>query len=370
MTSAQGESAMLDIQDTSSPPNDTPAFQPVFETFSWTNVQSNISFLPPPSTRTPPASDPNSAFLDLQKIPSELDGRTIAMALPNTAIGIKFRADTKFIQIFFDEEEEADEFILKKMLTLNDYEIPIIPPKGKLPEKAIIKLANVPIKSVAKISQALKETLAPYCCPTELAPITIRGTNLATTRWEVVAAAIPGKNLSACLPTSIEIFNQKVLLAWPGSPPSCIQCLEVGHFRQNCPRRTNRAENPQDNPPVQQRDETYAQKAAHKTPEINTQANKETVTPQLEPITKIQPQNTDKQTIRPLQPTLIPMDDPNSPFQFTQIKGPGYPPSSISSPPHKKQIHQSSTFQFNRLASTNSLNMYTDPDTTNSSLPQ
>src|SRR5689334_3560537 len=82
---------------------ETPKFQAVFEAFSWENTQTNLVNSRPPSTRIPPAGDPSSAFLDLSKMPKELDGRHLEAALPEGAIGAKFRADVKFIQVFFEE---------------------------------------------------------------------------------------------------------------------------------------------------------------------------------------------------------------------------------------------------------------------------
>jgi len=49
-------------------------------------------FFHPPSTRTPHATDQNSAFLGLLRMPEDLDGRSIAEALPSTstAVATKF----------------------------------------------------------------------------------------------------------------------------------------------------------------------------------------------------------------------------------------------------------------------------------------
>ena len=47
----------------------------------------------------------------MSKVSPNLNGREIAKALPEEVIGTKFRADMKFIQLFFKGEEEADKFI-------------------------------------------------------------------------------------------------------------------------------------------------------------------------------------------------------------------------------------------------------------------
>jgi len=55
-------------------------------------------------------------------------------SLPAEVIRTKFWADTKFIQLFFEEETEAvaDAFIKLRTLVVKDSHIPILPPKGKL----------------------------------------------------------------------------------------------------------------------------------------------------------------------------------------------------------------------------------------------
>src|SRR6185312_8894328 len=110
MSNPNNNSSSEQMETESIPPvsNKDPKPLRVFETFSWENVQSNLTNLRPPSSRIPPATDRDSAFLDLQKMPPTLNGKSIADALPDTAIGTKFRADTKFIQIFFEDETEAD----------------------------------------------------------------------------------------------------------------------------------------------------------------------------------------------------------------------------------------------------------------------
>ena len=241
----------MNTQSSTSVPMDTdlsvqtqaeaPKHRRAFEVFSWENLQSNLTNSRPASNRIPPAADPASAFLDMQQVPNEIDGLDIAQALPTEAIGSKFRADTKFIQIFFDETDEADSFIQEGTLSVKHYDIPILPPKGKLAKTALIRLDNVPMRKRNTMQEKINLAMAEFCLPVEIAPITLKGTNLMTTRWEVLAKAIPNSNLAQTLPSIIVIDGQKVLLSWPGSPLTCLQCLSVGHSRKNCPKRTKAA---------------------------------------------------------------------------------------------------------------------------------
>jgi len=210
---------------TTSPPTD---FQDIFQTFSWNNVQSNLSDTRPRSSRIPPDSDPLSAFLDLQKVPRSIDGRAIAGALPEEAVGIKFRADIKFIQVFFDTEEDADTFIAQGELEVDTNTIPILPPKGKLSEKTLIRLMNVPVRAAATIRPILVKALEQRCIVEEIQPITIKDTKLVTSRWEAVVSAPSGYNLAKLLTPTLKIMKQTILVSWPGSPPNCIHCLETG----------------------------------------------------------------------------------------------------------------------------------------------
>ncbi|CAG8836874.1 4441_t:CDS:2, partial [Cetraspora pellucida] len=80
--------------------------------------------------------------------------------LPYEAIGTKFRADTKFIQIFFEKTSEADNFIKQGNLQVQDTNIPIIPPRGKLPPLALIRLENVPIRGRKYLENLITDTMA------------------------------------------------------------------------------------------------------------------------------------------------------------------------------------------------------------------
>ena len=278
----QNSSSDLMDMDNSTPSQ--PKGRRIFEIFSWENTQSNLINNRPSSTRIPPATDPTSAFLDVQRIPSEIDGLAIAQVLPDEAIGAKFRADTNFIQIFFDTTADADKFILKGTLPVKEHDIPILPPKGKLPPIAYIRLDNVPIRKRDSMEEKLKNTLAEFCLPVEVAPITLKGTKLLTTRWELLAKAIPEQNLAQSLPPIIEIDGQKVLLSWPGSPLTCLQCLAVGHNRKNCPKRTRTAPAPKQGPTPKHKNvsvnknASYAAVVTQLTPEHNT--NTETLPPE------------------------------------------------------------------------------------------
>ena len=278
------QNSASDLMDTdNSTPSPTKGRR-IFEIFSWENTQSNLTNNRPSSTRIPPATDPTSAFLDVQRVPNEIDGLAIAQALPEEAIGSKFRADTNFIQIFFDTTEDANKFIEQGTLPVKEHDIPIIPPKGKLPPTAYIRLDNVPIRKRDTMEGMLRNALAEFCLPVEVAPITLKGTRLLTTRWELLAKAIPEQNLAQSLPPIIEVDGQKVLLSWPGSPLTCLQCLAVGHNRKNCPKRTKTAPASKQGPTPKQKNASANKKASYAAvvtqlaPEHNT--NTETLPPE------------------------------------------------------------------------------------------
>src|SRR6185503_5613575 len=66
----------------------------------------------------------------------------------------------------------------------------------------------------------------------------------------MLVKARPGENLTKTLPSSIEVEGQKVLLSWPGSPATCLQCLTVGHNWKNCPIRAKTTITPKQGNPT------------------------------------------------------------------------------------------------------------------------
>jgi len=324
------EPMYMDTDNNSSNANiDQPKFQQVFEIFSWDNVQRNLELTPPLSSRIPPAANANSAFLDVQKMPTTLDGREVAKALPETAIGVKFRADTKFIQVFFEKEEQANLFINQNYLETDNIRIPILPPKGKLPPRTLLKLDNVPIMGRNVLERKLSEELAKVCCVVEIAPITIKGTRLMTSRWEAIVEAIPNTNLSASLQTIIEIDEQKILISWPGSPPSCLHCLTTGHTRRNCPKRVTATPTATQGKDKGKQKQTYAESVVQPAPKQESSKGKPNKEKTDEIMEELTPQNQETvtetlqpPTQRPITPehrnAASPIYDADSPFTVQQ----------------------------------------------------
>ena len=338
--------------------NTQDTYQGAFEIFSWGNTHSTLSSLRPPSTRIPPAGERNSAFLDLSRMPTGIDGREIASNLPTEMIGTKFRADTKFIQIFFEGEDEADRFINRKTLDLQNYKIPILPPKGKLPSTMLLRMDNVPIMERNKLESAINLKLAEMCCPVEVAPVVVKGTKWLTSRWEAVVKAIPDHNLKTTLRTIINIDDNKVIISWSGSPATCIQCSTVGHIRKDCPKRVKPTTTPkQKNTPPQQKiapnnsKQTYANIVTQEAPEVQGAIAEETMGTDQGPVyegpTSLndptpEDKNTDlqnaeqMQAYRPETPglnqTSVPIYDERSPFNQTTDAQPNKKRHTYSSP--------------------------------------
>ena len=71
------------------------------------------------------------------------------------------------------------------------------------------------------MQEKINQIMAEFCLPVEIAPITLKGTNLMTTRWEVLAKAIPNSNLAQTLPSIIvivlrqaELLTQSKQVTW------------------------------------------------------------------------------------------------------------------------------------------------------------
>ena len=286
-------------------------------------------------------------------MPKELDGRHLEAALPEEAIGVKFRADVKFIQVFFEETNKADTFIEQGLLQVGEHVLPILPPKGKLPPVALIRMENMPIKNRKYLENAVNQIMAKFCLPVEIAPRTIKGSRLLTTRWEMLAKTIPGKNLSKTLPTTIIIDGQKVLLSWSGSPPTCLQCLSAGHLRRNCPKRAKPMVDPKQTnkntkptaTPQQNKDATYAKVVAQSnqsdSEEINLGLGSETEN--QGPSNKSKNPLHNKQTVtpEPSDPNKGPTYDERSPFIVPQTQMEGVSTQNPNRPSNKRNLELS-----------------------------
>jgi len=127
----------------------------------------------------------------------------------------------------------------------------------------------------------------------------------------MLVKALPGENLTKTLPSSIEVEGQKVLLSWPGSPATCLQCLTVGHNRKNCPIRAKT---------------TIAPKQGNPTPMTTATPQKNKATSYAKAVTGQNQSNTKDKDITMQTETEIVSQGPsnmyNNPMQDRQVRTP------------------------------------------------
>src|SRR5438128_5163929 len=175
-----------------------------------------------------------SAFLDREG--SRYTDDDILDHFSDDLVGVSFHPGHKFVQLFFDSEHDTDRVLKQGPHSINNQPLLLFPPKGKIPSHFILKLANTPIFSQTKVEKALTETFSPHFKIIEIAPYTIKGTKILTSRWDLVIEPLSSNSTLQKIPVIHKILGETVLTSWPGSAPTCAQCLQE-HDSLHCPRR-------------------------------------------------------------------------------------------------------------------------------------
>jgi hypothetical protein len=157
----------------------------------------------------------------------------IMTALPASAMGIVPRADISLIEVCFAMADAQQDF-LDSTFVCKHFSVRPVPPAGTPSQFVPIKLVNVPVLAPLIVEQQLRSIWLPYGEVVAVAPLTYKGTNLLTNRWDMVLKTPVGKPLSAT--PFFDILGFKVLASWPGSDKACPRCRLVGHDSQTCPR--------------------------------------------------------------------------------------------------------------------------------------
>src|SRR5438132_3686274 len=90
-----------------------------------------------------------------------------------------------------------------------------------------------------------------------MATYTIKGTKILTSWWDLVVEPLQSNPTLQKIPVIFKILGETVLASWPGSAPTCAQCLQE-HDSLHCLKRQQPSETVQSN-------KSYAQAAATKT---------------------------------------------------------------------------------------------------------
>src|SRR5207244_7041220 len=133
--------------------------------------------------------------------------------------------------------KESQEELLTKDLDIPGHPplVPI-PPQHDLPNYTLVKLSNVPVRSVAVMEVMLHKQFAEHGEIVEIGPHRIANRQWITRRWDLVIKLPSDRQLEA--PTLFEVFGEKVHAWWIRSPKTCLTCKTVGHLSSSplCPR--------------------------------------------------------------------------------------------------------------------------------------
>ena len=200
-----------DTPDPSKPENDH------FNILNWKNTECILYQAP----LTPPRALPNDArqrhSLLLDREGSHYTDDDILDHFSDDLVGVSFHPGRKFVQLFFDSEHDADRVLRSGPHSINNQPLLLFPPKGKLPSRFVLKLANTPIFSRARVEKALTETFSPLFKIIEIAPYTIKGTKILTSRWDLVVEPLPSNPTLQKIPVIFKILGETILASWPGS---------------------------------------------------------------------------------------------------------------------------------------------------------
>src|SRR5438132_10046955 len=90
-----------------------------------------------------------------------------------------------------------------------------------------------------------------------MATYTIKGTKILTSWWDLVVEPLQSNPTLQKIPVIFKILGETVLASWPGSAPTCAQCLQE-HDSLHCPKCQQPSQTVQPNL-------SYAKAAATKT---------------------------------------------------------------------------------------------------------
>ena len=213
-----------------------------FNLFRWDNTECLLQteVIAPKWPLPASATHPNSLLVDCKE--SKANDLQIVEYFKDVLIGVNPRPDLQFLQLFFASESIAKDILDKGPHRIDNHILPLYPPRGILPKRILMKLANVPIGPKEETLSALRDVLSPTTCIIDGAPLTykVKGTSIMTTRWNLVVETAYDNPNFAQTPVAFEVLGQTVLASWPGSPPSCLTCLAAGHNSANCPHPKRR----------------------------------------------------------------------------------------------------------------------------------
>src|SRR5438132_3629125 len=214
-----------------------PALSPFAQTECVVSLEKHL-----PKVKLPRPAGLHPVFYDLRSTTASEEA--IIDILPDNLLGCVFCSDIHLVEMDCISAESQEE-LLAKNLDIPDHSplIPI-PPQHNLPNYTLVKLSNVPVRSVAVMELTLHKQFAEHSEIVEIGPHRIANRQWITRRCDLVIKLPSDRQLEA--PTLFEVFGEKVHAWWIRSPKTCLTCKTVGHLSSSplCPRCRNKKTSP------------------------------------------------------------------------------------------------------------------------------
>src|SRR5438132_5707760 len=191
-----------------------------------------------PKVKLPCPAGLHPVFYDLHSTMASEE--TIIDLLPNDLLSFVFRLDIHLVEMGCISAESQEELLAKNLDIPDHPPLVPIPPQHDLPNYTLVKLSNVPVRSVAVMEIILRKQFAEHGEIVEIGPHRIANRQWITRHWDLVIKLPSDRQLEA--PTLFEVFGEKVHAWWIRSPKTCLTCKTVGHLSSSplCPRRRNK----------------------------------------------------------------------------------------------------------------------------------
>src|SRR5438128_760476 len=214
-----------------------PALSPFAQTECVVSLEKHL-----PKVKLPRPAGLHPVFYDLRSTTASEEA--IIDVLPDNLLGCVFRSDIHLVEADCISAE-AQEHLLANPIDIPDHSpLTPLPPQVDLPNYTLVKLSNVPVRSVAVMEVLLRKQFAEHGEIVEIGPHWIANRQWITRHWDLVIKLPSDRHLEA--PTLFEVFREKVHAWWIRSPKTCLTCKAIGHLSSSplCPRHHNKKTTP------------------------------------------------------------------------------------------------------------------------------
>src|SRR5438128_936160 len=192
-----------------------------------------------PTIRLPKLAGLYPVFFDLRS--TTASSEDILNALPVSLLGCVFREDKHIVEMDCMTADEQTALLAHPLTIPGHTPLTPIPPQSTIPRYTLVKLSNVPVRTVTVLETLIRNQFKSHGEIVEIGPHRIATRQWITRRWDLVIKTPADEPLEA--PTLFELFGEKVHAWWIRSPKTCLTCKVVGHLSSSpiCPRRKKKS---------------------------------------------------------------------------------------------------------------------------------